>query len=70
MKTNAGRNPEHDQPGLPEIVVGLLAYLVLLVPLALLSALLPQDQPVLLGDVGSTVGGYSVASALSTTLLH
>lgn len=68
MKTNAGRNPEHDQPGWPEIVVGLLAYLVLLVPLALLFALLPQDQPVLLGVVGSTVGGLAGTGAFAAAV--
>lgn len=45
-------------PGWGEIAVGLAAYIVLLFAFALLMGLLPNGDPVLLGVVGSTAGGF------------
>lgn len=47
-----------ERPGWPEILIGLVAYAVLLVAFALLLGFLPQSDPVLLGVVGSTAGGF------------
>lgn len=46
-----------ERPGWPEIMIGLVAYAVLLFAFALLMGLLPHGDPVLLGIVGSTAGG-------------
>lgn len=46
------------RPGWPEILVGLAAYALLLFCFALLLGLLPGNDPVLLGVVGSTAGGF------------
>ncbi|WP_261323208.1 hypothetical protein [Rhizobium leguminosarum] len=46
------------RPGWPEILIGLVAYPVLLVSFGLLMGLLPSSDPVLLGGVGSTAGGF------------
>lgn len=45
------------RPGWPEILIGLVAYALLLVSFGLLMGLLPSNDPVLLGVVGSTAGG-------------
>lgn len=45
-------------PGWPEILVGLVAYAVLLFAFALLLGFLPTNDSVLLGVVGSTAGGF------------
>ena len=45
-------------PGWPEILMGLVAYALLLVSFGLLLGLLPRHDPVLLGVVGSTAGGF------------
>lgn len=50
-------------PGWPEILAGLAAYALLLLCFALLLALLPANDPVLLGVVGSTAGGFVGAGA-------
>lgn len=46
-----------ERPGWPEILIGLAAYALLLFAFALLMGFLPQNDPVLLGVVGSTAGG-------------
>lgn len=46
------------RPGWPEVLIGLVAYTVLLVMFGLLMGLLPGNDPVLLGVVGSTAGGF------------
>lgn len=46
------------RPGWPEILIGLVAYAVLLVSFGLLMGLLPSNDPVVLGVVGSTAGGF------------
>ncbi|PCD01275.1 CPBP family intramembrane glutamic endopeptidase [Halopseudomonas pelagia] len=61
-------NPRLDTPGWPEVAVGLIAYVVLLVPLALAFGLLPHDQPVLLGVIGSTVGGLAGTGAFAAAV--
>ncbi|MFC0219709.1 lysostaphin resistance A-like protein [Pseudochelatococcus lubricantis] len=51
----------HDRwkrPGWPEILIGLAVYALLLVSFGLLLGFLPQNDPVLLGVVGSTAGGF------------
>lgn len=48
---------EQKKPGWPEISIGLVTYAALLFAFALMLGLLPQDDPVLLGIVGSTAGG-------------
>lgn len=68
MKTNSIESPSCHAPGWPEIVVGLTAYVVLLIPLALAFGLLPQDQPVLLGVIGSTVGGLAGTGAFAVAV--
>lgn len=45
-------------PGWPEILAGLTAYALFLLCFALLLGLLPANDPVLLGVVGSTAGGF------------
>ena len=45
-------------PGWPEILAGLAAYALFLLCFALLLGLLPANDPVLLGVVGSTAGGF------------
>lgn len=52
-------------PGWPEITVGLAAYALLLLCFALVLGLLPQNDPVLLGVVGSTAGGFVGLGAFS-----
>lgn len=47
-----------ERPGWPEILIGLVAYALLLFAFALLMGFLPQNDPVLLGVVGSTAGGF------------
>lgn len=44
--------------GWPEILIGFVAYAVLLVSFGLLMGLLPSNDPVILGVVGSTAGGF------------
>ncbi|MET1755751.1 type II CAAX endopeptidase family protein [Novosphingobium sp. RD2P27] len=51
-------NKEPEGPGWPEILTGVGTFAVLLIPFGLLLALLPQDRPVLMGVVGSTLGGF------------
>lgn len=46
------------RPGWPEILIGLAAYAALLVSFGLLMGFLPGNDPVLLGVVGSTAGGF------------
>lgn len=46
------------RPGWPEILIGLVAYAALLVSFGLLMGLLPSNDPVILGVVGSTAGGF------------
>ncbi|TAI61062.1 CPBP family intramembrane metalloprotease, partial [Bradyrhizobium sp. Leo170] len=46
------------RPGWLETLIGLVAYAALLFAFALLLGLLPQGDPVLLGVVGSTAGGF------------
>ncbi len=57
-----------DRPGLVEVFVGLIAFAALLVPLGFALGALPQDQPVLLGVVGSTFGGLAGLGAFAMTL--
>ncbi|MAM38725.1 MAG: CPBP family intramembrane metalloprotease [Erythrobacter sp.] len=45
-------------PSWPEILIGLVSYGVLLLLFALLMGFLPVNDPVLLGIVGSTAGGF------------
>lgn len=52
---NAG---QWERPDWPEILIGLVVYAVLLVIFALLMGLLPGNDLVLLGIVGSTAGGF------------
>lgn len=68
MKNDKITNSMHDSPGWPEIVVGLVAYGVLLIPLALAFGLLPQDQPIMLGVIGSTVGGLAGTAAFAAAV--
>ncbi|MBB4858800.1 membrane protease YdiL (CAAX protease family) [Novosphingobium chloroacetimidivorans] len=51
------------RPGWPEIVAGLVTFAVLLFAFALGFSQLPADRPVLLGVVGSTVGGFAGVGA-------
>jgi membrane protease YdiL (CAAX protease family) len=46
------------RPGWPEILIGLATYILLLLGFALLLGFLPGNDPVLLGIVGSTAGGF------------
>ncbi|VFR91697.1 hypothetical protein RAN3_4119 [plant metagenome] len=46
------------KPGWPEVLVGLAAYAVLLVLFGVLMGFLPGNDPVRLGIVGSTAGGF------------
>ncbi|MBY5774998.1 CPBP family intramembrane metalloprotease [Rhizobium leguminosarum] len=55
------------RPGWPEILIGLVAYPVLLVSFGLLMGLLPSSDPVLLGVVGSTVGGFVCVGAFAAS---
>lgn len=55
------------QPGWPEILVGLATFLVLLVPAALAVGFL-QDRPVLQGVVGSTAGGLAGVGGFAAAL--
>lgn len=45
-------------PGWPEILVGVATFALLMIPFGLLLGLLPQDRPVLIGVVGSPLGGF------------
>jgi len=45
-------------PGWLEVLVAVATFAVLLVPFGLLLGLLPHDRPVLMGVVGSTLGGF------------
>lgn len=49
---------QRERPGWPEILIGLVAYALLLVSFGLLMGFLPDGDPVLLGVVGSTAGGF------------
>lgn len=57
-----------DRPGLVEAFVGLIAFAALLVPLGFALGALPQDQPILLGVVGSTFGGLAGLGAFALAL--
>lgn len=46
-----------ERPYWPEILIGLVAYAVLLVSFGVLMGFLPGNDPVLMGVVGSTAGG-------------
>lgn len=52
------RDDRWQRPGWPEILIGLVTYAVLLVSFGLLMGLLPSNDPVVLGVVGSTAGGF------------
>lgn len=56
--------PTLDRPGWPELVVGLAAFALLLIPSAVVVGVL-RDQPVLQGVVGSTVGGLTCIGAFA-----
>jgi membrane protease YdiL (CAAX protease family) len=56
----------HDRrPGWPELLTGLSAFAVLLVPFGLILGRVAQDDPVLQGVVGSTAGGFVGVGAFS-----
>lgn len=52
-------------PGWPEIAVGLLTFLVMLFPVALIVGFIPAENPVLQGIVGSTGGGVAGISGFA-----
>lgn len=52
-------------PAWPELLIGLTTFAVLLVPFGLLLGSLPQDRPVLVGVVGSILGGCLGISAFA-----
>ncbi|WP_259671176.1 MULTISPECIES: hypothetical protein [unclassified Rhizobium] len=54
-----------ERPGWVEILIGLATYVVLLVIFGLLMGLLPDKNPVLLGIVGSTAGGFVCLGAFA-----
>lgn len=50
-------NDRWERPDWPEILIGLVAYAVLLVSFGVLMGFLPGNDPVLMGVIGSTAGG-------------
>jgi len=55
-----------ERPGWPEILIGLVTYVVLLLSFGVLMGFLPGNDPVLLGVVGSTAGGVVGVGAFAT----
>lgn len=65
LEGDYGHRRSMERPGWLETLIGLVAYAALLFAFALLLGRLPQGDPVLLGVVGSTAGGFVGVGAFS-----